>query len=229
MTTFSTIINFGMLGLLRRLHRLQIQATLQAESNKTGIIYPQLEKHKAKEGKNVYLAQSLYKITDVSIAEAILKAEITAKGSIEELGMADLLREHKKWDSLGDVKEMVVNDDSDDSEDDDDDDCTATDELVVTTLVPEVCVDDSKDIAADIKTLSQTDGSLICSKLKEKLSQLQQSLPRLAKSSSTSISTYSEAAPREISRQKDISEQGNIKNKVKSTLFSSSPFLKVCF
>lgn len=143
--------------------------------------------------------------------------------------MADLLREHKKWDSLGDVKEMVVNGDSDDSEDDDDDDCTATDELVVTTLVPEVCVDDSKDIAADIKTLSQTDGGLICPKLKEKLSQLQQSLPRLAKSSSTSISTYSEAAPREISRQKDISEQGNIKNKVKSTLFSSSPFLKVCF
>ena len=37
---FSTIINFGMLGLLRRLHRLQIQAKLQAESNATGIVYP---------------------------------------------------------------------------------------------------------------------------------------------------------------------------------------------
>ena len=43
--TFSTIINFGTLGLLRRLHRLQIQATLQSESNKTGIMYLQLEMH----------------------------------------------------------------------------------------------------------------------------------------------------------------------------------------
>lgn len=163
--TFSTIINFGMLGLLRRLHRLQIQTTLQAESNKTGIVYPQLEKHKAKEGKNVYLMQSLNKITDVGIAEAIMKAEIRAKGSIEEFGMADLLKEHKKWDRLGDDKEMVVDDDSDDSEDDDDDDCTATDELIIATLVPEVCVEDSKDIAADIKTLTQTDGDLICPKI----------------------------------------------------------------
>ena len=70
---------------------------------------------------------------------------------------------------------MVVNDDSDDSEDDDDDNCTATDELVITTLVPEVCAENSKDIAADIKTIIQTDSGLICSKLKEKLSQLQQS------------------------------------------------------
>ena len=62
--------------------------------------------------------------------------------------------------SRGDVKEMVVNDDSDDR----------YDELVMTTLVLEVCVDDSKDIAADMKTLSQTDGGLICRKLKEKLS-----------------------------------------------------------
>ena len=39
-STFSTVINFGMLGLLRRLHRLQIQANLQAESIETGIIFP---------------------------------------------------------------------------------------------------------------------------------------------------------------------------------------------
>jgi hypothetical protein len=60
--TFSTIINFGMLGLLRRLHRLRILTTLQAELNKTGIVFPQLEKHKAKERKNVYLIQSLCRL-----------------------------------------------------------------------------------------------------------------------------------------------------------------------
>ena len=37
-STFSTIINFGMLGLLRRLHRLQIQANLQAESYKLNLL-----------------------------------------------------------------------------------------------------------------------------------------------------------------------------------------------
>lgn len=36
---FSTIINFGMLGLLRRLHRLQVQFTIQADVN-SGIIFP---------------------------------------------------------------------------------------------------------------------------------------------------------------------------------------------
>ena len=44
-------------------------------------------------------------------------------------------------------------------------------------------------IAADIKILTQTDSGLICYKLKEKLSQLQQSLPKLTKSSDASIST----------------------------------------
>ena len=42
---FSTVINFGMLGLLRRLHRLDIQCSLQAESHETGIKYPVGQKH----------------------------------------------------------------------------------------------------------------------------------------------------------------------------------------
>ena len=37
---FSTVINFGMLGLLRRLHRLNLLSRLEAESKETGIIYP---------------------------------------------------------------------------------------------------------------------------------------------------------------------------------------------
>ena len=37
-STFSTIINFGILGLLRR---LQIQFYLETVSSETGIIYPQ--------------------------------------------------------------------------------------------------------------------------------------------------------------------------------------------
>ena len=37
-STFSTVMNFSVLGLLRRLHRLKIQSQLQAESYQSGII-----------------------------------------------------------------------------------------------------------------------------------------------------------------------------------------------
>lgn len=46
-STFSTIINFGMLGLLRRLYRLHIQFSLQAQAKKTGIRYPGVEAHRS--------------------------------------------------------------------------------------------------------------------------------------------------------------------------------------
>ena len=42
-STFSTVVNFGMLGVngvLRRLHRLQIQFHLETSSHDTGIVYP---------------------------------------------------------------------------------------------------------------------------------------------------------------------------------------------
>ena len=51
-SVFSTVFNFGMLGLLRRIHRLQIQSRIQAESEAVQIIFLQVLKHKAKEGNN---------------------------------------------------------------------------------------------------------------------------------------------------------------------------------
>ena len=49
-STFSTVINFGLLGLLRRLHRLQIQIKLESECEKTNIKYPRVDAHKKKDG-----------------------------------------------------------------------------------------------------------------------------------------------------------------------------------
>ena len=46
-STFSTVINFGMLGLVHRLHRLHIQLTLQAKSRKD-MIFPRVIKHQQK-------------------------------------------------------------------------------------------------------------------------------------------------------------------------------------
>ena len=87
-STFSTIINFGMLGLLRRLHRLQIQFTLQSESNQSlGIMFPRIQKHRVKEGNKAYVEHSLEKF---KIFEAVKKAKIKAMASLETLGMAEL-------------------------------------------------------------------------------------------------------------------------------------------
>ena len=49
-TTFSIVINFSMLSLLRRLHQLHIQTCLEAESEQTKIKYPRVEAHKNKDG-----------------------------------------------------------------------------------------------------------------------------------------------------------------------------------
>lgn len=46
--TFSTMINFTILGLLRRLHKLQIQVDIESTSDVTGIIYPRYQLHKKK-------------------------------------------------------------------------------------------------------------------------------------------------------------------------------------
>ena len=56
---FSTVINFSLLGLLRRLHRLQIQFNIQAQSEVTGIAYPQVHKQESKDGTNSFISYSI--------------------------------------------------------------------------------------------------------------------------------------------------------------------------
>ena len=46
--TFSTVINFTLLGFLHRLHRLQIQLELESETQGTGIKYPRVTAHTKK-------------------------------------------------------------------------------------------------------------------------------------------------------------------------------------
>ena len=49
-STFSTIIHFGLLGLIYRFNRLQIQLKLESECGKTSIRYPHVDAHKKKDG-----------------------------------------------------------------------------------------------------------------------------------------------------------------------------------
>ena len=82
-STFSTMINFGMLGFLRRLHCMQIQLSLEAESDTTGIKYLHSEPHKNKDGHQQQL--TIYSISDLSndtIAGAVEKGKERAKQAI---------------------------------------------------------------------------------------------------------------------------------------------------
>ena len=98
-STFSTVINFAMLGLLRRLHRLHIQFCLQTESQETGIKYPRSEAHKSKDGHQKPSTCNVHSITNEQIVEAVTKARHKAKERVEALGMAELLQKKKCWDN----------------------------------------------------------------------------------------------------------------------------------
>ena len=89
-STFSTMINFGVLGLLRQLHRLQIQLALQAETSKD-IVFPRLTKHQR---KCVFKQFSLSEVSNDKILEVVQKARNLAKLKVEELGMDVLFKKH---------------------------------------------------------------------------------------------------------------------------------------
>ena len=186
---FSTVINFGMLGLMRRVHRLQIQSQLQAESSKTNIVFPQLQKHRAKEGSNLFVPiQSLAKTTDTAIALAVQRAKQRAQTTVEELGMADLLKTRDEWDedipALDSDETDIFGDSSDDSDFEDNADFKCLED----TNTSEV------DVARDIDNLSKN--KFISPDLECKLNRIQQSLPRLTKvSTADSLPVYEESVP----------------------------------
>ena len=143
-STFSTVINFGMLGLLRRLHRLQIQANLQAESNETGIIFPQPNKHCCKGGQGSYQRYCLETITNECISEAVKKAQISAKEFIESLGMLILLQKKKIFDDISFPREGDMFHECDDEEEDEEEDEQENESeknAVIESQIQEVCVE----------------------------------------------------------------------------------------
>ena len=190
--TFSTMINFSILGLLRRLHRLQIQSNLQAESEVTGIMYPQIQKHKSKDGKNYHANYSLDYVSMDRIGEVVLQANMTAKVSVEDLGMADLLKEHDFWDAIpvpGTESQCDGGDIKDSSPDlDSDNDIEVPMEPLLKSVVPETTIESASDIETDITALSTND--LIDSKIKENLVNLKHSLPQFKRVSKTPIRDF---------------------------------------
>ena len=121
---YSTVLNFGILGLLRRLHQINIQHTLQVNSQ--GVIrFPSMEKHCSKEGKNKMSKSSLTDINDGDIAEAVQRAKNKARITLEMLGMDKLLQIHSVWDNENTTDDLLtdvnIQDDYNDDENEDDD------------------------------------------------------------------------------------------------------------
>ena len=146
-SVFSTVINFGMLGLLQRPHRLHVQGILESESEETEIRYP--ESHKRKEGYSNTVYHNVASISLEDISKSVDKALDDAKKSIDELGMSQLLKANDKWDKqpVFFLKENeLVKEENDDHE-----------EEVSESAVPEEepSPEDSREVASGILKLSK--------------------------------------------------------------------------
>ena len=116
--TFSTMLNFGIMGLLQRLHRIHIQHCLENDSETSEIIkYPCKEAHKDKDGHKRFTLCNVHAILNDKIVEVVKKAKEVAKSTIESLGMYDLLKKNNYEDPP-----KCNNDDNDDDDNDEDDD-----------------------------------------------------------------------------------------------------------
>ena len=139
--TYSTIVNFSLLGFLQWLHKLQILLQLETESSETQIIYPRVEKNLAKIGDSNQGKQfDLSSLTDDDIAKAVEEAESEALKSMNDLGMAiedskDKPNSKKMKNSCSACPHKSISgnsvgsddDDDKDSDEDDNDDDDASD------------------------------------------------------------------------------------------------------
>ena len=190
-TMFSTVINFGMLGLLRRLHHLHVQFTLQSETG-AGIIFPNILKHQVKEGKNLKMNYCLTELTNTKILAAVAKTESDVKRAMEKLGMDKLLRKYNAWDSLKEitcVKSGDSDSDDDDDNDENDDDHPNEDDrsCVLSSVIQEVCDDEPIQIATDTKNI--INNKLVEKQVREKLED-QHALLSFKRLPSTTIPMY---------------------------------------
>ena len=116
--TFSTVLNFGMLSLLQRLHRIHIQYCLENDTETSEMIkYPRKEVHKDKDGHD---KQALCDPCAIKIIETVNKAKEDVKRTIENLGMYALLEKNNFKDPPIPYSEKKWGGGGDDDDDDDD-------------------------------------------------------------------------------------------------------------
>ena len=107
--TFSTVINFTLLGFLHCLHHLQIQLELESEMQETGIKYPRVMAHTKKVGYEALKEIiDLKCISDQYIIATINQANSEAVSNIRELEMTFTHEELDKVISRSSDKLKIV-------------------------------------------------------------------------------------------------------------------------
>ena len=117
--TFSTMINFSLLGMTQRLYKLSINEVLQSQSEaeKHNIRFPRLEAHHKKIGHGRQRAQSFSYLTDEFIYNTLKTAEKRAKEAVSILGMAEDLERKKMFETPPISKSIHENEVEDDDSD----------------------------------------------------------------------------------------------------------------
>ena len=208
-TTFSTVINVGMLGLLRRLHRLQIQFRLEAESAQNGIRYPHCEKHNNKDGSNTRVTFSLQGVTDANIEDAVECGGKLAMKDIEMLGMELSLERNMEVEN--ESAGSIIPEAEDDKELDDEE--PPRSDVNEAELLKEACcaVDEEEVMSSldDLKSAKLVEGDLL-----KQLVQMQEAVSYKKVQSGTSLPIYtknpvqSSKASKKCSRFVEVSHVG---------------------
>jgi len=161
-SVYSTMINFSMLGLLRRLHRIHIQSILEAEGEENGIVFPRREQHQRKHRKAVSTTQKLQNdvsaVTMEDIEDWVEIGKAEAKNLLELLGMDVLLRSNKHWNEVNagiNAVESISTKDLID-EDEPEDDC----EDAAVNIDVELQEEQADGLEDDIKCLQENGGIL---------------------------------------------------------------------
>eukprot|EP00731_Ephydatia_muelleri_P026350 Em0018g450a len=185
-TTFSTVINVGMLGLLRRLHRLQIQFRLEAESAQNGIRYPHCEKHNNKDGSNTRVTFSLQGVTDANIEDAVECGRKLAMKDIEMLGMELSLKRNMEVEN--ESAGSIIPEAEEDDEELDDEEPPRSDVNEAELLKEACCAVDEEEVMSsldDLKSAKLVEGDLL-----KQLVQMQEAVSYKKVQSGTSLSIY---------------------------------------
>jgi len=126
------------------------------DAEKSGIRFPQAEKHTEKSGTKSNVAPSVASISNQEISKAIESALNRAKRTLLNLEMDQLLKKHSEWDCVKwnnasdcDVESDEDNDDSDDDNDKNTGSVVKDKEIedeMVSAIVQEVCEDDPIEV-----------------------------------------------------------------------------------
>ena len=120
-STFSTMVNFSLYGMLQRLHKLQIQEECHSKvGDAAPIRFPRQERYgRRKDGDDKYRTFSVSGITEDRLYEIMKKAETRAQERMVTLGMEDSLRMNDKWIPSPIATHLIVEENVGESSDDD--------------------------------------------------------------------------------------------------------------